>query len=137
MPKLQKSKKLKRKQKNKKGCEWIVGKGCRKKVDAPEVDAPEVNYAELMRKYIAGETARKTINKLTKKYRIDRFNAVKFHGTKFGKVGFFRKCLENSLGKNWPERVLNPKDDLSDVAGVSRLGVPGRQGTTIKIKAKC
>ena len=50
--------------KARKGCEWIVGKGCREKVDAPEVDAPEVDYAELMRKYIAGETARKTINKL-------------------------------------------------------------------------
>jgi len=44
--------------------------------------------------------------------------------------------LEKSLGKNWAKRVLDPKDKLN-VKGVKRLGVPGRQGTTIGLEVKC
>ena len=132
------------------GCRWIVGTGCRPEEggapDEPEPDDPEhvpkpnrsdVDYGQIMKNYIAGEPASKTINKLTKEYRIDRLNSVKFHGTKFGKVDFFKKCLKDSLGENWAERVLDKEESLDNVDGISRLGIPGRQGTTIKIKAKC
>ena len=61
---------------------------------------------------------------------------VTFHGTKFGQVDKFRTCLEKSLGKNWAKRVLDKNDKLS-VKGVKRLGVPGRQGTTIGLEIKC
>jgi len=63
-------------------------------------------------------------------------NSVTFHGTKFGQVDKFRKCLEKSLGKDWAKRVLNAKDKLS-VKGVKRLGIPGRQGTTIGLEVNC
>ena len=66
-------------------------------------------------------------------YRVDRLNSVKFHGTKYGQVDKFKRCLEKALGKEWSKRILDPNDDLADVPTVTRLGIPGRQGTTIKL----
>ena len=63
-------------------------------------------------------------------------NNVTFHGTKFGPVDKFRTCLEKTLGKKWAKRVLDKNDKLS-VKGVKRLGIPGRQGTTIGLEIKC
>ncbi len=62
----------------------------------------------------------------------------------WGEVEYFLTELRSKLGSNWAKKVLaiykNPKTgeeepvhDLSKVRGVKRLGVPGRQGTVIKL----
>ena len=62
----------------------------------------------------------------------------------WGEVGYFLTELRSRLGPDWAKKVLaikiNPKTkkkepiyDLSKVRGVKRLGVPGRQGTVIKL----
>ena len=62
----------------------------------------------------------------------------------WGEVEYFLTELVSRLGPDWANRVLaikkNPKTgkeepvhDLSEVRGVKRLGVPGRQGTVIKL----
>lgn len=91
-------------------------------------------YEDIISAYVNGDD--KAINVLTVKRRNDVLHGVTFHGTKFGQVEKFKKCLEKSLGKNWAKRVLDPKDKLN-VKGVKRLGVPGRQGTTIGLEVKC
>jgi hypothetical protein len=64
----------------------------------------------------------------------NRVNSVLFNGTKYGNTKYFNKCLVKKLGKNWSDRVLNPDDTLADIKTVERLGQPGREGTTIKIR---
>jgi len=81
--------------------------------------------------YINGND--KAISKLSVKRRNEVLHAVKFHGTKFGRVEYFKKQLNKHLGSRWSNRVLDQNDDLSDVPSVKRLGVPGRQGTTIQL----
>ena len=92
------------------------------------------NYEDIISAYVNGDD--KAINTLTIKRRNDLLNSVTFHGTKFGPIDKFRNCLEKTLGKNWAKRVLDKNDKLS-VKGVKRLGVPGRQGTTIGLEIKC
>ncbi len=91
-------------------------------------------YEDIISAYVNGDD--KAINVLTVKRRNDVLHGVTFHGTKFGEVEKFKTCLEKSLGKNWAKRVLDPKDKLN-VKGVKRLGVPGRQGTTIGLEVRC
>jgi len=91
-------------------------------------------YEDIISAYVNGDD--KVINALTTKRRNDILHGVTFHGTKFGEVEKFKTCLEKSLGKNWAKRVLDPKDKLN-VKGVKRLGVPGRQGTTIGLEVRC
>jgi hypothetical protein len=93
--------------------------------------ASHTNYHSIIMDYINGDD--KAINKLTVQRRNGLLHSVKFHGTKFGRVEYFKKQLEKHLGAKWSKRVLNKKDDLSDVPSVKRLGVPGRQGTTIQL----
>jgi len=93
-----------------------------------------LNYEDIISAYVNGDDT--AINALTVKRRNELLHRVTFHGTKFGQVDKFRTCLENSLGKNWGKRVLDENDKLS-VKGVRRLGVPGRQGTTIGLEIKC
>ena len=91
-------------------------------------------YEDIISAYVNGDD--KAINVLTVKRRNDVLHGVTFHGTKFGEVEKFKTCLEKSLGKNWTERVLDPKDKLN-IKGVKRLGIPGRQGTTIGLEVRC
>ncbi len=91
-------------------------------------------YEDIISAYVSGDD--KAINVLTTTRRNNVLHGVTFHGTKFGEVEKFKKCLEKSLGKNWAKRVLDPKDKLN-VKGVKRLGVPGRQGTTIGLEVRC
>ena len=91
-------------------------------------------YEDIISAYVNGDD--KAINVLTVKRRNDVLHGVTFHGTKFGHVDKFKKCLEKSLGKNWAKRVLDPKDKLN-VKGVKRLGIPGRQGTTVGLEVRC
>ena len=91
-------------------------------------------YEDIISAYVNGDD--KAINVLTTKRRNDVLHGVTFHGTKFGEVEKFKTCLEKSLGKNWAQRVLDPKDKLN-VKGIKRLGVPGRQGTTIGLEVRC
>ena len=91
-------------------------------------------YEDIISAYVSGDD--KAINVLTTTRRNNVLHGVTFHGTKFGQVEKFKKCLEKSLGKNWAKRVLDPKDKLN-VKGVKRLGVPGRQGTTIGLEVRC
>jgi len=60
-------------------------------------------------------------------------DAVTFRGSKYGDVDLFRGILTEKLGKNWEKAVLSVKTDLSTVPGIQRLGIPGRQGTVIKL----
>ena len=91
-------------------------------------------YEDIISAYVSGDD--KAINVLTTTRRNNVLHGVTFHGTKFGQVEKFKKCLEKSLGKNWAKRVLDPKDKLN-VKGVKRLGVPGRQGTTVGLEVRC
>lgn len=98
----------------------------------PEKDLQSY-YKKVRNKYLQSGDP-EDLNGLNKKWNDDRINKVRFHGTKYGRVQYFKKCLVAKLGTNWSGRVLNPKDRLSDVRTVERLGVPGREGTTIKIQ---
>jgi len=62
----------------------------------------------------------------------------------WGEVGYFLSALKSKLGENWALKILSlkrdlktgektPRHDLSKVEGVKRLGIPGRQGTVIKL----
>jgi hypothetical protein len=62
----------------------------------------------------------------------------------WGEVEYFLMELQTRLGPDWAKKVLtikkNPKTgedepvhDLSKIKGVKRLGVPGRQGTVVKL----
>jgi hypothetical protein len=97
-----------------------------------EPDENTINdYHSIIMDYINGDD--KAINKLTVQRRNGLLHSVKFHGTKFGRVEYFKKHLEKHLGAKWSKRVLDSNDDLSDIPSVKRLGVPGRQGTTIQL----
>ena len=100
----------------------------RKTSRKPNINA---NYNSIIMNYIKGND--KALNTLTVKHRNEVLHAVKFHGTKFGRVEYFKKQLNKHLGTKWSNRVLDKTDDLSDVPSVKRLGVPGRQGTTIQL----
>jgi len=90
------------------------------------------NYADLHKKYMT--TSNVQLLDMLDEWENERLNNVLFCGTKYGNTKFFKNCLVKQLGENWSDRVLDPKDLLSDIQTVKRLGVPGRQGTTIKIK---
>jgi hypothetical protein len=89
------------------------------------------SYHSIIMDYINGDD--KAINKLTIQRRKALLHSVKFHGTEFGRVEYFKKQLNKHLGAKWRDRVLDLNDDLSDVPSVKRLGIPGRHGTTIQL----
>ena len=105
------------------------------------------NYEKLYKKYMT--TSNVQLLDMLDKGENERLNNVEFRSVnvpntsafnppafdpRYGNVEYFKNCLVKQLGENWSDRVLNPKDPLSDIQTVKRLGVPGRQGTTIKIK---
>ena len=57
----------------------------------------------------------------------------------FGNVKFFKDLLVKKLGEKWDEKILklNANGKPADISGtgVKRLGIPGRQGTVVLIKA--
>ena len=94
-----------------------------------------VSYQLVRNKYLStGDVG--FLGQLDNIWRDNRLNNIKFHGTKYGRVAYFRNCLIKSLGEEWSDRVLDPADDLSDVPAVERLGRPGKLGTTIKINCE-
>ena len=71
-------------------------------------------------------------------------NSVPRSSKPWGEVYYFLNELKLRLGNDWANKVLSvkynpltkkdePTHDLSGVKGVKRLGVPGRQGTVIKL----
>jgi len=103
----------------------------------------QIIYENLHNEYTTIKNV-KLLDKLDEKWEVGRLNNVEFISAnvknkdvfdrRYGNVEYFKNCLVKQLGKNWSDRVLNNKDSLSDIQTVKRLGVPGRQGTTIKIK---
>ena len=57
----------------------------------------------------------------------------------YGNVKFFKDLLVKKLGENWDKKILelNANGKPADISGtgVKRLGIPGRQGTVVLIKA--
>jgi hypothetical protein len=74
---------------------------------------------------------------LTIEWRDARLNGVLFNGpsgpTEYGDFEYFEAILKTQLGDNWSKRVLNINDTLEDVENISRLGIPGKQGTVIRL----
>jgi hypothetical protein len=108
---------------------------------------PIKNYEDVHKKYIENENVQ--LLDMLDEWENERLNNVEFKSVnvpntsafnppdfdpKYGNVEYFKNCLVKQLGANWSDRVLNPEDLFSDIQTVKRLGVPGRQGTTIKIK---
>jgi hypothetical protein len=119
-----------------------------------------VPYHTIYEKLLRGENAR---SQLTKLYNWMKLNSVRFPSPEitydqfqnnpsgvrrssepWGNVGYFLSELKSRLGPDWAKKVLNVKKnpktgrdepvyDLSEIKGVQRLGVPGRQGTVIKL----
>lgn len=76
--------------------------------------------------------------KLNAAWRNARLNSVLFNGpvnglSQYGDVEYFESILINELGENWSKRVLSTEDSLDDSDKISRLGIPGRQGTVIRL----
>ena len=90
-----------------------------------------VIYSRVMKEYIAGD--KKAINVLNVKYRNKLLHSVRFgkKQTMYGEVDYFKKCLVDTLGKQWAKKVLDTKVDVDIPGIVKRLGKPGRQGTVI------
>ena len=59
--------------------------------------------------------------------------AAKRSPNMYGDVNYFINVLTSKLGTNWSRDVLDMDFDVSKIPGVKRLGVPGRQGTVIKL----
>ena len=51
----------------------------------------------------------------------------------WGDTQYFLNALRRKFGPNWAKIILSPKKNLNKYDGVKRLGVPGRQGTVIKL----
>ena len=79
------------------------------------------------------ELLKTDLKKLNKKYVENVLNSVKFKGTKFGEVSKFNNILKKLIGNDWLKKVLDVKVDLTNIANIKRLGVPGRQGTVIQL----
>ena len=72
------------------------------------------------------------------KWRKARLHSVLFNGpvngpSKYGDVDYFENILKQELGNNWSKRVLDINESLEDVENISRLGIPGKQGTVIRL----
>ena len=112
---------------------------------APKSDVKAPNYQSVREKYLSTGDV-KCLDELNTTWKCNRLNNVEFRSVngpntstvdpRCGNVGYFKNCLVKQLGEKWSDRVLNPKDDLSDILTVKRLGVPGKQGTTIQIKCE-
>lgn len=74
----------------------------------------------------------------------DNTNGVLRSSKTWGEVDYFLSELKSKLGDDWATKVLSvkynsvtkkdePVYNLSGIKGVKRLGVPGRQGTVIKL----
>ena len=75
---------------------------------------------------------------LNLKWRKTRLHSVLFNGpstglSTYGDVDYFEAILKTQLGNNWSKRVLDINETLEDVENISRLGIPGRQGTVIRL----
>ena len=112
---------------------------------APKSDVKAPNYQSVREKYLSTGDV-KCLDELNTTWKCNRLNNVEFRSVnvpntstvdpRCGNVGYFKNCFTKQLGEKWSDRVLNPKDDLSDILTVKRLGVPGKQGTTIQIKCE-
>jgi hypothetical protein len=120
-------------------------------------------YRKLVGKKLSLQKLKKITPELTTFYNWMRLNSVTFPLPKvtydefssnpsgverssklWGDVEYFLSTLESRLGENWALKILSlkkdhatgkniPRYDLSKVEGVKRLGIPGRQGTVIKL----
>ena len=104
-------------------------------------------FSTIMGRYLSGE--KKVMSKF---YNWTKLNSVRFpvHGISYnqfqanpkaakrspnmyGDINYFINVLTSKLGPNWSRDVLDMDFDVSKIPGVKRLGVPGRQGTVIKL----
>lgn len=105
------------------------------------------SYNEQLEKYLAGDKP-----ELTKFYNWARLVSVRFplpnvtydqfqsnpngvplSPSLWGDTQYFLNALRKKLGPNWAKIILSPKENLNKYEGMKRLGVPGRQGTVVKL----